>query len=100
MSAEEFMENFIIGLDDLIYEMLMYVETEKFEEASVIRDEIEKVIVKTKKVIINKGWTKFNDVDLEDFLRDIRDNILFIWEESIITNNDRKIFKQRDYNII
>ena len=100
MSEEEFMENFIIVLDDIIYEKIMYVETEKFEEASVIRDEIEKIIVKSKKAIINKGWTKFNDVDLEDFLRDIRDNILFIWEESIITNNDRKIFKQRDYNII
>jgi hypothetical protein len=100
MTAEEFMENFILGLDDLIYEMLMYVETEKFEEASIIRDKIENIIVKTKNAIINKGWTKFNDIDLDEFLRDIRDNMLFIWEESIITNNDRKIFKQNDYNII
>ena len=92
MTAEEFMENFIISLDDLIYEMLIYVEDGRFEDAAISRDLIEKMIMKTKKVIIRKNWTKLGDDDLEFFLRDIRDNMIMIWEVNIITNKDARMF--------
>ena len=92
MTAEEFMENFIISLDDLIYEMLIYVEDGRFEDAAISRDLIEKMIMKTKKVIIRKVWTKLGDDDLEFFLRDIRDNMIMIWEVNIITNKDSRMF--------
>jgi hypothetical protein len=92
MTAEEFMENFIINLDDLIYEMLMFVECGRFEDAAINRDLIEKMIVKSKKVIIKKDWTHFTDDDLEFFLRDIRDNMIMVWEMNIITNKDARMF--------
>jgi hypothetical protein len=92
MTAEEFMENFIISLDDSIYEMLIYVEDGRFEDAAISRDLIENMIVKAKKVIIRKMWTKLGEDDLEFFLRDIRDNMIMIWEVNIITNKDARMF--------
>ena len=92
MTAEEFMENFIISLDDLVYEMLMFVECGRFEDAAINRDLIEKMIMKTKKVIIRKDWTKLSDDDLELFLRDIKNGMIMVWEMNIITNKDARMF--------
>lgn len=89
--AEKFMEKFIIFIDEYIYDMINSVESNNFEDAELYRKEIEKVINKSKKTILSKGWTKFNEEDLDDFLNKIKDDYIVFWENLIISDDKWKI---------
>jgi len=89
--AEKFMERLIIFMDDFSYDMLNSIKNENYEDAALYRDEIERVIRRSKKTILSKGWTKFNDEDLDDFLNDILNNIIKFWENMLSINEEQRI---------
>lgn len=68
MTAEQFMEDFIINIDDMAFDMIQFVIDEEFEMAAEIKSNMDKIVKKSKKYILKNDWTKFSPEDLEDFL--------------------------------
>lgn len=92
--AEKFMERLIIFMDEFSYDMINSIKNENYEDAALYRDEIERVIKRSKKTILSKGWTKFNEEDLDDFLNDILNNIIQFWENMFSIEDNQRIYKE------
>lgn len=66
LKPEHIMERFIIYLYESITEMLLLIEEDKFEEAAIIRDEIDWKILTTAKYLEKNKLIKVNFDDLVD----------------------------------
>ena len=92
MDAEQYTEELIITIEELIINQLIAVQEERYEDADIWKTHIDSILVKSKNKIIKENWTLMSDEDLSDFLNDLKWDIFKLNEEWIIKDIKQRVF--------
>jgi hypothetical protein len=78
-------------LSETVYDMLSHVEDENYEDALILKKDIERKITQIENLIISKELTTMSREELNEQLVEVKDTYIKIWTEYLNIPEERTI---------